>query len=109
MSLSHTSPTERRDEVSGAGLRAAVLRGEGLEAHKKCGSVCDRGRQEPEKDKCFGVVVCGCVWQAQGGREYREERWRERGRAKFQLEGLHFQKAEEFSQAGYFEGRTLRK
>lgn len=61
MSLSHTSPMERREEVSGAGLRGTLQRGEGLETYRKGGSVYDGGRQDPEKDKCFGVVVCVCV------------------------------------------------
>lgn len=52
MSLSHTSPLERREEVAGAGLRGTVLR-EVLEIYRKCGSLCDRGRQELENNKCL--------------------------------------------------------
>lgn len=43
------------------------------------------------------------------GEESTEKRGEEGEEEKFKLQGMHFQKTREFSQARYFEGRTFRK
>lgn len=83
MSLSHTSPMERREEVSGARLRGTLQRGEGLETYRKVEVYM------MEEDKTLRKINvlewwCVCVGGGYRGEESIEKRkGRGRGREKF--------------------------
>lgn len=104
----HFTHGEKRRGVW-AGLRVAVQE----KNWRPIGSAKVHVMEEDRSLRKTNVLEWGGL---EGDRNREEESIEKRGgegegkeERKIQLEGLHFQKAEEFSQAGYFEGRTFRK